>query len=113
MSALSKTALVGGIAAAAIAATVGVAAPANASVFTMCPSGHAGVVGGRTSCAFAENVARVFWASGSTEFVAYSPVTGERYDISCAGLYTAYFASGQVLTSTHCYGGDSAEVVVW
>jgi hypothetical protein len=105
--------IIGGIAATATALGITLAAPAQADVFTMCPSGHAGVVGGHTSCGFAENVARVFWASGSSEFVAYSPVTGERYDMSCAGLYSAYFVSGQVLTSTRCYAGDNAEVVIW
>ena len=79
----------------------------------MCPSGNAGVVGGHTSCAFAENVQRVFWGSGANRFVAYSPVTGERYVMTCAGLYTAYFNSGAVRTTTHCYGGSNAEVVIW
>ena len=37
-----------------------------------------------TSCAFADNVRRAFYASGrSTEVVAYSPVTGERYIMDC------------------------------
>jgi hypothetical protein len=108
-----KKTIIGGIAATATALGITLAAPAQADVFTMCPSGHAGVVGGHTSCAFAENVAQVFWASGSNEFVAYSPVTGEQYDMNCAGLYSARFTSGQVLTSTHCYGSDNAEVVIW
>jgi hypothetical protein len=105
--------IAGALGAAAVAATVALAPSASASVFTMCPSGNAGVVGGHTSCAFAENVQRVFWGSGANRFVAYSPVTGERYVMTCAGLYTAYFNSGAVRTTTHCYGGSNAEVVIW
>ena len=108
-----KSLTAGVIGAAAVAAAVSLAPSASASTFTVCPSGNAGVVGGHTSCAFAENVQRVFWASGSDQFVAYSPVTGERYVMSCAGLYTAWFDTGAVRTTTHCYGGTNAEVVVW
>ena len=83
-------------------------------MFTMCQSGNQGVVGENTTCAFAENVQRAFYASGmANQFSAYSPATGERYDMNCAGLYSAHFTSGQVLTSTHCYAGDNAEVVIW
>lgn len=110
---MRKQLIAGALGAAAVAAAVSLAPSASASVFDVCPSGNAGVVGGHTSCDFAENVQRVFWASGANQFVAYSPITGERYDISCAGLYTAYFNNGQVMTATHCYGGDNAEVVVW
>jgi hypothetical protein len=114
MKKITKAALVGSAAAAAIAASVGVAAPAQASVFTMCPSGHAGVVGGNTSCAFAENVSRTFYASGGASvFVAYSPVTGDRYVMQCFGVRPAVFTDGSSLMSTNCYGGDGAEVVIW
>lgn len=101
----------------AVAATVmslPFAPSARADVFDMCPDGHEGVVGGHTSCAFAENVRRAFYASGmSNEFIAYSPVTGERYEMVCEGEYPAYFNNGEVLTSTRCYGGENAEVVIW
>lgn len=99
----------------AIAAAVGLStAPAHADVFDMCPDGHEGVVGGHTTCDFAENVRSAFYASGElNNFVAYSPVTGERYEMSCQGEYPAYFTGGAVVNSTRCYGGDNAEVVVW
>lgn len=75
---------------------------AKADVFDVCPSGHEGVVGGHTSCPFAYNVGRAFDACGMcSNFVAFSPVTGERYEIVCAGLYPAHFTNGQVLTATH------------
>lgn len=98
----------------AAAAALGLAAPAQADVFTVCPSGNEGVVGGHTSCAFAENVRSAFYASGMNNVVvAYSPVTGERYVMACTGRYSAYFTDGQVLVSTRCYGGANAEVVLW
>ena len=96
------------------AASLCLAAPARADVFIMCPDGHEGVVGGHTSCGFAENVRAAFYASGmSQEVVAFSPATLERYEMVCAGMYPAHFADGQVLMSTRCYGGDNAEVVIW
>ncbi|WP_459965760.1 hypothetical protein [Mycobacterium avium] len=46
-------------------------------------------------------------------FVAYSPVTGNGYQITCVGRYPAYFTDGSTKISTRCYGGDNAEVVIW
>jgi len=91
------------------------APPAAAqNVFIVCPDGHEGVVGGHTSCAFAENVQRVFYAAGHPDsVVAYSPVTGERYEMSCESGYVAHFFDGATRTSTRCTGGDNAEVVLW
>ncbi len=88
---------------------------AKADVFDMCPDGHEGVVGGHTTCPFAENVRQAFLASGmSHHFPAYSPVTGETYAMDCEGEYPAYFSDGAVVTSTRCYTTASdAEVVVW
>jgi hypothetical protein len=89
-------------------------APAHADVFDMCPDGREGVVGGHTTCDFAENVRSAFYASGMMHnFVAYSPVTGERYEMDCEGMYPAQFRTGETLKSTRCYGGDDAEVVIW
>jgi len=83
-------------------------------VFIICPDGHEGVVGGRTSCEFAANVRRIFYASGmSNNFTAYSPVTGAAYEMMCVGRYPAYFKDGSTKVSTRCYGGDNAEVVIW
>ena len=100
----------------AVAAAVGLStAPAHADVFDMCPDGHEGVVGGHTTCDFAENVREAFFASGmSHHFPAYSPVTGETYAMDCDGEYPAYFSDGVVVTSTRCYTvASDAEVVVW
>ena len=97
-----------------LATAVVTAAPAKADLFTMCPDGYEGVVGGHTSCPFAENVRRAYYASGmNQEFVAYSPVTGERYVMDCVGRFPAHFIDGETLVATRCYGGDNAEVVIW
>ncbi|WP_324687361.1 hypothetical protein [Mycobacterium sp. 94-17] len=88
--------------------------PGGTHVFTICPDGHEGVVGGHTSCAFAANVRQIFYASGmSNHFTAYSPVTGDGYEMTCAGRYPAYFSDGSTTISTRCYGGENAEVVIW
>jgi hypothetical protein len=95
-------------------APLALAPAAHADVFDMCPGGREGVVGGHTTCAFADNVRSAFYASGmSQDFIAYSPVTGDRFDVSCAGMYPARFRDGSVLNSTRCYAGDNAEVVLW
>ena len=111
---MKKILAAAGIGAALIAGSLLDISPAHADVFTMCPSGHEGVVGGHTTCAFADNVQRGFYASGMTnDFIAYSPITGERYEITCMGRYPAIFGTGETLISTRCYGGDGAEVVIW
>ena len=46
------------------AAALCLAVPARADVFMICPDGQEGVVGGHTTCAFAQNVRRAFYASG-------------------------------------------------
>jgi hypothetical protein len=109
---LTLTALAALIAA---AFTVATARPAHADgLFTMCPSGHEGVIGGHTSCAFAENVSQAFWAAGGTgQLVAYSPVTGARYEMSCEPYNIVHFSTGESLLASQCYGGDGAAVLVW
>ncbi|BBY35902.1 hypothetical protein MMAN_00360 [Mycobacterium mantenii] len=88
--------------------------PGGTHVFSICPDGHEGVVGGHTSCAFAANVRQVFYASGMAgSFTAFSPVTGDGYEMTCVGRYPAYFSDGSTKVSTRCYGGDNAEVVIW
>jgi hypothetical protein len=89
-------------------------ASGNTDVFNICPDGHEGVVGGHTSCAFAANVRQIFYATGmSNNFTAFSPVTGDGYEMTCVGRYPAYFSDGSTKISTRCYGGDNAEVVIW
>lgn len=95
---------------------IALAAPAHADVFTMCPDTHEGVVGNHTSCAFAANVRATYYGSGmASGFVAYSPVTGERYVMSCdTAMHPAQFSTGETLNSIRCWNLDeTAEVVIW
>ena len=102
------------LAIAAVITSVTFAAPAHADVFDICPDGREGVVGGHTSCDFAENVREVYFGSGQpAHFVAYSPVTGDRYEMDCESGYSARFSDGGVRDSIRCYAGENAEVVVW
>lgn len=109
---------------ATVTVTKGETAPAGAppeaqdgrQVFVICGDGSEGVVGGHTTCSFAENVRRAFYASGdSGDIVAFSPVTGERYEMSCSDGYLANFVDGTQRVATRCIGGDNdtAEVVLW
>lgn len=93
------------------------AAPASdQTTFVICGDGREGVVGGHTTCLFAENVRRAFYAgSGSSDVVAFSPVTGDRYEMTCSSGFRANFDDGSHRIATRCIGGDndSAEVVIW
>lgn len=56
-------------------------------------------VGPDTSCAFAENVRSAYESSGAGTVSAYSPVTGETYEMTCSsGAYV------------ECSGADNASV---
>jgi hypothetical protein len=95
---------------------VEVAPASSQTTFVICDDGREGVVGGHTTCLFAENVRRAFYASNDgSEVVAYSPVTGERYEMVCSGGFRANFTDGSHRIATRCIGGDndSAEVVIW
>ena len=81
-------------------------APAHADT-VMCPSGAVAVVGGQTSCAFAENVGIAYRATGpeSNRVVSVqvpSPATGQWYNMTCVSVHPAY-----------CTGGNDAEVAVY
>lgn len=92
---------------------------AHAEVFVVCSfamggDGAEGVVGGHTSCPFAANVRQIVYSTGGQmNFPAYSPVTGQRYEMSCMPGYPASFNDGAVRTVIKCWGGDDAEVVLW
>lgn len=109
------TAVIWALLAAMTAVIMLVTAPkSRADVFDICPDGREGVVGGHTTCDFAENVREVFFGSGQPDhFVAYSPVTGDRYEMDCASGYSARFSDGMVRDSIRCYAGENAEVVLW
>ena len=66
-----------------------------------------------TSCAFADNVRRAYLAQGGPDVLAYSPVTGDTYNMECIGGFTAHLSDGEVLQAVRCTVGSNAVVVVW
>ena len=89
------------------------APPPTEGMFAICPSGHSGVATTVTSCAFADNVRRAYLAQGGPDVLAYSPVTGDTYNMECIGGFTAHLSDGEVLQAVRCTGGSNAVVVVW
>ncbi|OBK45596.1 hypothetical protein A5657_02985 [Mycobacterium kubicae] len=85
----------------------------HADVFIACPSGRDGVATSVTSCEFADNVRRAWLAQYGPVVMAYSPVTGNVYDMQCAGGFTAHMNNGLVVDAVRCVGGNNAVVVVW
>jgi len=111
-----KKNIIGGIAAAATAtgALLFGAAPAQADDgFIMCPSGRDGVATAVTSCPFADDVRFSYFTQDGQVVTAYSPVTGEYYEMQCAGGFYAHFITGMTVRSVRCVGGDNAVVVIW
>lgn len=103
----------GAVLGASLAATLFVAPAAHADDFTMCPDGHEGVVGGHTSCDFAQNIRTGYFRWG-IHFNAYSPATGSWYEVNCdPTLKPALFQGGATVNSINCYASSNAEVVVW
>lgn len=109
-----KNIIIGGLAALALAGAVAVdAAPANADdLFIGCGNG-AGVATSVTSCAFAHNVRYAYQTQPGQVVVAYSPVTGEYYNMQCAAGFVAHFIDGTAANSVRCVGGNNAVVVLW
>jgi hypothetical protein len=82
-------------------------------VFIACPSGRDGVATSVTSCEFADNVRRAWLDQYGPVVLAYSPVTGNVYDMQCAGGFTAHMNNGLVVDAVRCVGGNNAVVVLW
>ena len=66
---MKKLIATAGIGAALSAGTLLGIGPAHADVFDICPSGNEGVVGGHTSCAFADNVRQAIYTPSDTPWV--------------------------------------------
>ena len=110
---MRKSLIAGAVGAAAIAAAVSLAPSANAGpTFDVCPSGSSGVIGGHTSCPFADIVAGGYYQHGSA-FYAYSPATGQTYGVTCTSGYLAHFTNGHTHLAARCFAGTNAQVVVW
>jgi hypothetical protein len=110
---MRKTATILLAAFAALPVSVTTSPMAQAEVFIMCPSGHDGVATDVTSCEFADNVRRAWLTQYGPVVMAYSPVTGNVYDMQCAGGFTAHMNNGMVVDAVRCVGGNNAVVVLW
>jgi len=101
------------VAVAITAVGLALAGPAHADgVFDICPSGHTGVVSGTpTSCAFADNVHDAWFSQQGNPVIAYSPVTGQSYSMTCVPSHST--VSGIHVDGWTCYGGNNAQVVLW
>ncbi len=94
---------------------LGLPSPAHADEsFDTCPSGNSGIATPVTSCAFADNVRSQYFAEGGglTLLVAYSPVTGQQYEMRCDPTIS-HFNDGTSKTTVRCTGGNDAVVVFW
>jgi len=81
--------------------------------FLTCPSGRDGVATSVTSCEFADNVRRAYLDQGGPVVMAYSPVTGNVYNMQCVSGFTAHMNNGLVVDAVRCVGGNNAVVVLW
>jgi hypothetical protein len=109
-----KKAILGGIAAVAVAGGLALAAPAQASeTISICPDGFTGVAEGMTSCAFAHNVGVGVYRHGIPIVDTYSPVTEEVYQMQCSAGFEVLLNNGRTLTADRCVGGNNAVVWVW
>jgi hypothetical protein len=90
-----------------------VAAPPVNGAFLVCPDGHSGVATGVTSCQFAMNVRTSYLSQGGPEVIAYSPVTGQSYDMECLAGFTANLNNGRTVNAVRCVGGSDAVVILW
>jgi hypothetical protein len=98
----------GGIAAAAVAGGLALAAPAHADGLVMpCGPGY-GVKGGSTTCSFAYNVAVT--AHGQNRVYAYSPATDTVYQMECGP--TTVNLNGYSRPGARCARGNNAVVVL-
>lgn len=98
---------------AALSVSIPIPVPAHADgLFIECPSGRDGIASPVTSCPFADNVRRAYFAQEGNVVVAYSPVTDQDYEMTCFPS-TANFTNGLKVDAVECVGGNDADVVVW
>lgn len=81
--------------------------------FTACPPGRDGVATSVTSGEFADNVRRAYLDQDDQVVLAYSPVTGDMYNMQCAAGFTAHMTNGLVIDAVRCVGGNNAVVILW
>lgn len=90
-----------------------VTAPPTKGAFLICPDGHTGVATSVTSCQFAVNVRYSYLRQGGPTVIAYSPVTGETYEMQCHAGFTSHLSDGRTVGSVRCAGGNDAVVILW
>jgi hypothetical protein len=92
---------------------VTVTAPPTQGTFLVCPDGHTGVATTVTSCQFAMNVRDSYLRQGGPTVIAYSPVTGDTYEMECHAGFTSHLSNGLTVDSVRCVGGNNAVVILW
>jgi hypothetical protein len=90
-----------------------VAAPPSHETFLICPDGHSGVATSVTSCQFAMNLRDSYLSDGGPVVSAYSPVTGDTYQMVCHSGLTARLSDGETVNAVRCTGGNDAVVILW
>ena len=90
-------------AAVALGSLVG-AGTASADNFTVCPSGMSGVSTDDTSCAFADNVRWAWYSQPGNIVTAYSPVTGQWYEMQCTPTATTFWYEAKRCVGVNSYG---------
>ena len=109
-----KKAILGGVAAGAVALGLATAGPAQASeTVTVCSDGFTGVARGQTTCEFAHNVGMGVYRQGLPIVTAYSPYTGLLYDMQCSAGFQINLDNGMTVRADRCVGGNNAVVWVW
>ena len=99
MKKIVTAALTGGVAAMMLGGGT-----AHAEPFDTCPSGISGVATADTSCEFADNVSRAWYGQPGTAVLAYSPVTGLVYTMTCAPAWTTRWYEAKRCVGVNPYG---------
>ena len=92
-------------------ASVGLAAPAHAYEFELCPSGLSGVVTDDTSCAFADSVRYSWYAQPGTVVTAVSPKTQRVYTMQCTGTNTDVWSHAKRCVGVNDFGAGLIVVI--
>lgn len=106
---MKKTAAVS--AALAVAASLGLAIPAHAYEFDLCPSGLSGVVTDDTSCAFADNVRYSWYSQPGAVVTAFSPKTQRMYTMQCTGTNTDVWSHAKRCVGVNDFGAGLIVVI--
>jgi hypothetical protein len=59
------------------------------------------------------NVHESYLRQGGPTVIAYSPVTGDTYEMECHAGFTSHLSNGLTVDSVRCVGGNDAVVILW